>query len=265
LHYIEQRIYAVWVAAMWPSASAGEPQGYGTCLNTGGGPPPDRRMSPGYASGDKEVANKTNPRSSERSRVRVVVVDFEGPSNDLHQLAQTLVHAVKPPEPVVLNVPSATPPSLTVRQNRDGPGLFDHLDAGQPDSTQQEAEPAQVVSALDGSRKKRKLRTPVPLDLDLNTGAKPFKNYIEEVAPKSDAKRYLAIAQWLKEHRGIAEIGADHVYTCYRFLSLSVPDDVLSVFRGLKQRAYVVAGSARGMFRINHIGENQLTQANNEE
>jgi hypothetical protein len=164
--------------------------------------------------------------------------------------------------PAPANGPSVSSP--TNRQNGDGPGLFDQLDAGEPIHAQSEAE-APAASPPNSTRKKKKLRTPVPLDLDLTSGSKPFKTYFEEQEPKTDSKRYLVIAQWLKEHRNIPEIGADHVYTCYRFLGMSVPEDVLSVFRGLKKQAWVEGGSSPGMFKINHIGENQLTQAKKKE
>ncbi len=204
---------------------------------------------------------KSNPQSNERSRVRVIVVDFDGSSNDLHQLAGAIANAVKPPQPVVLTLPApAAQPALTHRLNGEQPGLFDqHADAGEIEHVQSDAEPV-AIKPTDGARKKRRLRTPVAIDLDLTTGPKPFKEYFEEMAPKSDSRRYLVIAQWLKEYRSIAEIGADHVYTCYRFVGMSVPEDLLRVFRGLKKQAWVDSGSGPGLFKINHIGENHLTK-----
>jgi hypothetical protein len=193
-----------------------------------------------------------------------MLVDFEGTSSDLQQLAQTFANAVKATQPVVgtLLVPpssGAAVPALSNRQNGEGPGLFDIIEAGEPAV----AAPAQAPAAKpQNGSKKKKLRTPNPIsDLDLTSGPKPFKEYYEEHAPKDHSKRYLVVAHWLREYRNIAEVGADHVYTCYRFLGMAVPDDVLSVFRGLKKQAWVEAGSSPGTFRINHIGENQLTQA----
>jgi hypothetical protein len=74
-------------------------------------------------------------------------------------------------------------------------------------------------------------------------------------------RRYLGITQWFKEHRQTPEIGADHIYTCYKFLGLPVPEDVTVAFRNLKQSGAVAKGSARGLYRITHIGENMLTEA----
>lgn len=204
------------------------------------------------------MPKKSNPESFERSRVRFIMVDFEGTSSDLQQLSQTLANAVKAPQSVVAGLPppqnrhtSALPPSQPLEQ----PGLFDEAEADE----QEEELAAPAPRPQNGTKKKPKVRTPVVLnDLNLTDGDKPFEKYIEEQAPKKHSKRYLVIAQWLKEYRNIAEVGADHVYTCYRHLGLSVPDDVLSVFRGMKKQGWVTDGTEPGTFKINHIGEKQL-------
>ena len=123
-----------------------------------------------------------------------------------------------------------------------------------------------ISAAKPHNGAKRKHKTPsIISELEFISGVKPFKEYIEEQTPKDHSKRYLAITQWLKEYRGIAEVGADHVYTCYRFLSMAVPNDILSVFRALKKQGWVETGSEPGLFKINHIGENKLTPAKNKE
>ena len=205
------------------------------------------------------MAKKAYSESGERSRVRFIMVDFDGTSSDLQQLAQTFANAVKAPQSVVVTLPAPQqnghPPALPHAQPAEQPGLFDEVEAAE-----QGAEPAAPVARpQNGTKKKPKLRTPVVLtDLNLTDGDKPFEKYVEEQTPRKHSKRYLVIAQWLKECRNITEVGADHVYTCYRHLSLSVPDDVLSVFRAMKKQGWVTEGSEPGMFKINHIGKKQL-------
>lgn len=209
------------------------------------------------------MAKTNNQSGGERSRGRIVVLDFDLAQGEISQLAGAIVSALKPPVQVVQALPPAPPKALPFRHNGDQAGLFDHQT--EADDQQQELPPehhdapvAAAQPATNGVRKKKRLRTPQPLDLDLVSGEKPFKDYYDEIGPKNDSRRYLVVAQWLKAYRGIAEIGADHVYTCYRTLGMQVPEDVLSVFRGLKKQGWVESGSAAGLFKINHIGENHL-------
>lgn len=206
------------------------------------------------------MAKANNQSGGERSRARIVVLDLDLAAGDMNQLAGAILSAIKPPLQVVTALPSAPPKPLTYQQNGDQPGLFDQqIEAEeQQELPSQHDTPVATGKPTNGVRKKKRLRTPQPLDLDLVTGDKPFKDYHDEIGPKNDSRRYLVIAQWLKVYRGITEIGADHVYTCYRTMSMQVPQDVLSVFRGLKQQGWVESGSARGLFKINHIGENHL-------
>ena len=44
-------------------------------------------------------------------------------------------------------------------------------------------------------------------------------------------------------------------------IGLNVPKDVGSIFRALKGQEWVEPGSKAGLYKITHIGENQLTKA----
>ena len=61
----------------------------------------------------------------------------------------------------------------------------------------------------------RKAKSPNVLDVDLVTEPS-FESYAKQKNPTSDSKRYLVVAAWFKLHRGVDEITADHVYTCFR-------------------------------------------------
>jgi hypothetical protein len=210
------------------------------------------------------VAKANNHSGGERSRARIVVLDLDLAAGDMGQLAGAILSAIKPPLPVAPALPTAPPKALPYHQNGDQPGLFDQqIEAEEQEELRQQHEvPVAPAKPQNGSKKRGKLRTPVILsDLEFTSGSKPLDAYIAEQAPTEHSKRYLAITHWLKEYRSIAEVGADHIYTCYRYLSLSVPDDVLSIFRALKKQGWVEATSERGTFRINHIGEKQLLNA----
>lgn len=208
------------------------------------------------------MAKANNQSGGERSRARIVVLDFDLAGGDMNQLAGAILSAIKPPLPVVTALPAAPPKARPCQQNGNQASLLEQQIQAeeQKELPPQYDTPVAGVNPTNGVRKKKRLRTPKPLHLDLVSGDKPFKDYHDQIGPKSDSRRYLVIAQWLKVYRGITEIGADHVYTCYRRMSRQVPGDVLSVFRGLKKQGWVETGSAPGLFKINHIGENQLVQ-----
>lgn len=206
------------------------------------------------------MPNKVKPVPGERTRVRFMLVDFDGSSDDLQQLAQTFAQAVKVPQPILVSAP--TPAALPAPTPFGGNNRVLDQQA-EPPVEVEDSNPPEVVNGVttDPGMKprRRKYKTPAVIpDLEFASGEMPLKRYIDEQAPEENSKRYLAIAYWLKEYRDYEEIGADHIYTCYRALGLNVPDDVLSVFRGLKKQGWVIEGSQKGLFKINHIGEGQL-------
>jgi hypothetical protein len=212
------------------------------------------------------MANKKDVSPTERSRVRFMLVDFDGPSADLQQLAQTFAHAVKASPPVVVALPppvngpvvaTATP----AQQNANTPGLFDEVPDAEVVQANTEEKPA-ASKTQNGTKRKYKSKTPsVISDLEFSSGAKSLKDYIQEQAPTEHTKRYLAITQWLKEFRGITEVGANHIYSCYRDLGMTVPDDITRPLRKLRSQGWVEKGSAPSTFKIMHVGEGKLIQA----
>lgn len=205
------------------------------------------------------MANKPNP-SSGHARIRFTHVDFDGPADQLQQLVQTFAQAVKAPQQIFVTAPSSAvlpAPTPFGGHNRVLEQPVEPL-AEVPAPTPPEI--ANGVTSDSGPKpRRRRYKTPLVIpDLEFTSGEMPLKRYIDEQAPEENSKRYLAIAFWLKEYRNYEEIGADHIYTCYRALGLNVPGDVLSVFRGLKKQGWVIEGSQKGSFKINHIGEGQL-------
>jgi hypothetical protein len=219
------------------------------------------------------VAHKNSNAYGERTRARIMLADFDGSSADFQHLVQAIGHAVKGSSPVIMTVqalPVANGPTATLaaptRQNGDGPTAFDHGPVEEPEvqvEPQVEASPAPPKSQ-NGAKRKHKT-PPLVEGLECTSGSKPLKDYLNAVGPDGHAMRYLAITQWLKEHRNFEEVGASHIYTCYKFLDMTVPPDVLGVFRGLKKRDCVQQGSADGLYKITLVGENQLTKARNKE
>jgi hypothetical protein len=82
--------------------------------------------------------------------------------------------------------------------------------------------------------------------------------------PKSNHKRYLAIAAWLHDHRGTETVTADHIYTCYRHLGW--PTDILDFaqpLRELKHKQFFTTPE-RGKYAINQLGLAKATEASSD-
>jgi hypothetical protein len=202
----------------------------------------------------------------DKAKIKMTVIHFETESDtatlqkNIRAITQTLTRALASPHRVAhapVHLPSAngvdTNPNVGVD---DGPDVLD-VEVMAPGST------SPSPKKRSGARTSR---TPQPIDLDLTSGDMPLKGFIEQKKPDGDIKKYLAIAYWLKKYRNINEVNMDHAYTCYRYLGWQVPADASAPLRAMKSTRYgwITAGSIRGAYVINHIGENQVDQMGNE-
>jgi hypothetical protein len=204
----------------------------------------------------------------DKAKVKMTVIQFETESSNetlqenIRAIANTLTRALAPPPRVI-----QTPAQLT-SGNGNGASA-DSTVQGQLFEPDEHEDAIDVDAKPVASKKKSAPRytKPETLELDLESGDVPLKTFLEQKKPEGDIKRYLAIAAWFKQHRGINEITMDHAYTCYRFMGWNdVPKDVSGPFRAMKKReyGYINAGSTKGLYAINHIGENVINQMGSE-
>jgi hypothetical protein len=115
----------------------------------------------------------------------------------------------------------------------------------------QDQGPAQPTIRNKAARKPAP--TPDVLDLDL-TSEPSLASFAAKANPRSDHKRYLVIAAWLKEHRETSVITPDHVYTCYRALKWPTDkSDFAQPLRALKAKQFFTLPQ-KGQYAINHLG-----------
>lgn len=209
----------------------------------------------------------------DKAEVEMTVIHFKTKSDNatlqenIRAIANTLTRALAPPpiQPRIVNPPA--PAQLHSGNGAsNGTEQAPQLD-GYDDAIEVDAIPAAPKKAKSSAAPK--YAAPKALDLDLTSGDMPLKSFIEQKKPDGDIKRYLAIAYWFKEYRATNEITKDHAYTCYRFMGWSdVPKDVSGPFRAMKKKEYgwMNAGSVKGkgLYAINHIGENVVNQMGNE-
>jgi hypothetical protein len=197
----------------------------------------------------------------EKAKVKMTVIHFETESDNttlqenIRAIAHTLTRALSQPQRIIYSN-SQIPPG-------DGTGIASE---NEMETEQEDLAPDALtqVSGQASSKKKTRwsIRTPQPIDLDLTSGDMPIKAFLEQKNPETDFDRYLAITFWLKKYKGINEVNADHLYTCYRFMEWQVPKDPTAPFRNMKKPQYgwVGSGSEKATYVINHIGENKVEQ-----
>jgi hypothetical protein len=105
-------------------------------------------------------------------------------------------------------------------------------------------------------------KSPEVLNLDLNSGTPPLKEFLAQKNPGDmDSKRYLAIAYWFKNSFNTPEVTVNHIHTAYRHMGWQTPKDAGIPLRDLKNKnQWLGKGSSTGSYIINHVGENQVME-----
>ena len=188
-----------------------------------------------------------------KGRVKFRIIEFELDGNDstLQESLRSLATAIQgrnsglPTKRMLNGTPSGTsdaviPPS----EGEDSESETDVSDESR------EQEPAERQSNPRGPRSYKEpqilqIRSRYTAVAEISLDAKN---------PEADAERYLLIAAWLKEARNIAEVGGDHIYTCYRAMGFYPPKDAVQPLRDMKKQGWFVKGAAKGTYTINHIG-----------
>jgi len=209
------------------------------------------------------MAKHDKPISNKPSKMTVMLFQLEGNDETLQEGFRTINNAIdKLANPVlrVIAQPSGTALALPKPQ-----GDQDAIDV-EPDEDSEDETAAADASKTSKNGVARKFPVPIVLDLDLTQGNPPLKEYLEQKKPKSDIRRYLLIAAWLKENLKIDEVGINHIYTGYRAMNWQSPDDVAAPLRSMRQKhyGYFNKGKEKGFFAINHIGIGEANKANEE-
>ena len=193
----------------------------------------------------------------EKAHVKMTVIHFETESDNdtlkenIRSIAHTIIKAISTNQKVVVTSKQLT----TGSEDGETPEVIEE-EMIQDDLSLESKD-------KDGQRKKgtfRQYRTPQTIDIDLTSGEMPLKVFIEQKNPDNENKKYLTIAYWFKKYKNIPDVSADHVYTCFRFMGWNVLADVTRPFRNMKGKQYgwINAGSTKGTYTINHVGENVI-------
>jgi hypothetical protein len=187
------------------------------------------------------------------SRIRFVMVEAEIGDGDIGQITQAITNALRGPAPTVVKRIAAPAPQVN--------GNGEHHD---PEVVEEDAEEVEAVDVTPPAAKAKSPRKPGPkpsvIDIDVTTEPS-LASYVAKTNPKSQHKRYLAVAAWLHDHRDIQAVTADHIYTCYRRLNWPVGiADFSQPLRELKHQQYFTSPE-RGKYAINQLGLAKAAEA----
>lgn len=84
-----------------------------------------------------------------------------------------------------------------------------------------------------------------------------LKDFYESKNPTSDLSKYLVVAYWYKNTRGIPDLTPDHFHTAFRALKVATPRNALQPIRDLRnaRNGKFTGGETKGTCTIHHIGE----------
>ncbi len=201
-------------------------------------------------------------KSPNKSKMTVMLLQIEGADETIQEGFKALETALNKIGPQII-VASNNPAILSSQQRFSQPTIHNSSIVAQAD--EQGIVVQEECDSSDGNvgakpLKKRYYSTPsVIADLDIGEGPQSFQDYFVKLgSPSSVNKRYLIVALWLKENRGIDEISVDHIYTVFRLMSWSVQKDVGQPLRSLKNKSFLGTGSSKKMYVINHIGSESV-------
>jgi hypothetical protein len=198
---------------------------------------------------------KQNPFGGERSKVRLLFVEGEFAAGEIQALATAFARPTLPVRPS--------------QQKRIAAATTDNgvLDAETEVSVEEEAtiEEDDAASVLTPTPKvprgKRTYPTPEPVEIDLESGDKPFRAFASEKVPATHLDKYLVVAEWLRAYRAIPTITTGHVRTCYIAADWTFDvQDPNQPFRTLKKNGF--GSIADSKFTINHLGVAEVKRMN---
>lgn len=198
-------------------------------------------------------------------KFRFVEFELEGLNSTIEESIKNIVHSMSRTSTTptrVLQAKPAAPAALPAAAGNGDENLDPEQEAALETETAEEG-----VQASSPSRPKNLRRYTVPKflsELDLDSGDLPFKTFAEQQAPKSDNRKYIVVAAWLKKYRATDTISSDHIYTCNQKMGWKTQKDVGQPFRYMKKKSYFEP-DGRNQWKITHIGLDLLNTTEEEQ
>lgn len=205
---------------------------------------------------------KNPPEDKGKVKFRFVEFELEGLNSTIEESIKSIVQSMNRGSTTPYRIMSVSKPVTKV------------LPAGENGHLEVEPEPQDMEGAeieeqfeetkTQQSKEPRRYTQPKFLsDLDLDSGSPSFKEFAEQQAPKSNSRKYLVIAAWLKKNRNTDVISPDHIYTCNQKMGWKTLKDVGQPFRYMKRKSFFDT-PGRNQWKLTHIGLDQLNTAEEE-
>jgi hypothetical protein len=208
------------------------------------------------------MALKKSIESASRSnKIRFVLVEADISDGNLSDLTNAISHALKPTVAPIRSALRPAPSSPTAPGEVVEPIIDDREIEDQPEVL--ETEQPEAEEAASRSAKSRS-KPPVPKylpDLFVNANGASFKQYAEEINPKSQMKRYLLATQWLRDHGNSLTVDIDKIYTVFRTAGwpVGIKDWDANLRQAVKRD--LMQRKSPGEYAITPLGEAALQKA----
>jgi len=195
------------------------------------------------------MAKNSTAKSGGTSRIRFVMVDAEIADGDIGQITQAIQNALRGPAqaPIVKRITAPAP------ANGNGAEVHELEPADEENDDIEVIESSPQPARQPRTAKRSAPRTPKIVTIDMNEPVS-LATFAQGKDAKSQHKKYMIAAAWLKEHRDIPAVTGDHIYTCFRSMGWSTNiSDFGQPLRDLKFKLQYFDKSDKG-YEINHIG-----------
>lgn len=205
------------------------------------------------------------PDDKGKVKFRFVEFELEGLNSTIEESVKNIVHSLSRTSTIPTRVLSAKPAASAGLPPDDKGGHEDLEPEMEAIREMDTSNDNGHLSAPARSKASRRYTDPKFLsNLDLDSGEMPFKTFAEQQAPKSDNRKYIVIAAWLKKHRDMDTVSPDHIYTCNQKMAWKTQKDVGQPFRYMKKKSYFET-AGRNQWKITHIGLDLLNAAEEEQ
>jgi hypothetical protein len=194
------------------------------------------------------MAKNSTVKVAATSRIRFVMVDAEIADGDIGPITQAIQNALRGPAQATTVKRIAAP----VPANSNGVEVQE-LEPADEENDEIEVIGDAAQPARQARAKRSTPKTPKIVTIDMNAPIS-LATFAQGKDAKSQHKKYMIAAAWLKEHRETDAVTGDHIYTCFRSMgwSTSIPD-FGQPLRDLKTKLQYFDKSDKG-YEINHIG-----------
>lgn len=188
--------------------------------------------------------------AKERGKIRGFFFEIDGGDETLQEglrnFGTALGRALSGPP---RNVRSALP-SPPANGKHDEPQVED-------DVIDEEVDGEVVPSKPKKTGAKKQQPMPEVVEFNIEGDGTSFKDFAAEKKPESISDKCLVAVAWFKNHGGLEEVTANHVFTCFKLMGWTHPASYNQLLSDLKRKAQTLSkGEGTGAYKINLAGTN---------